>query len=385
VQGHNLGYVIYTSGSTGQPKGVAMNQLALCNLLLWQRQNVTISSGAKTLQFAPISFDVSFQEIFSTWCSGGTLLLIGEQLRREPLAVLGLLQEQAVERLFLPFVGLQQLAEVAIERKLVISNLRQIITAGEQLQITPAISQWLSQLTDCTLHNHYGPSESHVVTSFTLTNSVETWPLLPPIGRPIANTQLYILDGNLQPVPVGVPGELHIGGVGLARGYLNRPELTQEKFIANPFSTYPNSRLYKTGDLARYLPDGNIEYLGRSDNQVKIRGFRIELGEIETVLSQYPHVQASCVIVREDIPGDKRLVAYIVPQKEQRATVSELRSFLTQKLPEYMGPQAFVILDSLPLTLIFNPQDLIKPYRACNPGNSIDSGIFISYRAFAIL
>jgi acyl-coenzyme A synthetase/AMP-(fatty) acid ligase len=133
------------------------------------------------------------------------------------------------------------------------------------------------------------------------------------------------------------------------------------------------------------LLDGNIEYLGRSDNQVKIRGFRIELGEIETVLSQYPHVQASCVIVREDIPGDKRLVAYIVPQKEQRATVSELRSFLTQKLPEYMGPQAFVILDSLPLTLIFNPQDLIKPYRACNPGNSIDSGIFISYRAFAIL
>ncbi|MBS9386560.1 MAG: amino acid adenylation domain-containing protein [Dolichospermum sp. BR01] len=350
VQGHNLGYVIYTSGSTGQPKGVAMNQLALCNLLLWQRQNVTISSGAKTLQFAPISFDVSFQEIFSTWCSGGTLLLIGEQLRREPLAVLGLLQEQAVERLFLPFVGLQQLAEVAIERELVISNLRQIITAGEQLQITPAISQWLSQLTDCTLHNHYGPSESHVVTSFTLTNSVETWPLLPPIGRPIANTQLYILDENLQPVPVGVPGELHIGGVGLARGYLNRPELTQEKFIANPFSTYPNSRLYKTGDLARYLPDGNIEYLGRSDNQVKIRGFRIELGEIETVLSQYPHVQASCVIVREDIPGDKRLVAYIVSQKEQRATVSELRSFLTQKLPEYMGPQAFVILDSLPLT-----------------------------------
>ena len=350
VQGHNLGYVIYTSGSTGQPKGVAMNQLALCNLLLWQRQNATISSGAKTLQFAPISFDVSFQEIFSTWCSGGTLLLIGEQLRREPLAVLGLLQEQAVERLFLPFVGLQQLAEVAIERELVISNLRQIITAGEQLQITPAISQWLSQLTDCTLHNHYGPSESHVVTSFTLTNSVETWPLLPPIGRPIANTQLYILDENLQPVPVGVPGELHIGGVGLARGYLNRPELTQEKFIANPFSTYPNSRLYKTGDLARYLPDGNIEYLGRSDNQVKIRGFRIELGEIETVLSQYPHVQASCVIVREDIPGDKRLVAYIVSQKEQRATVSELRSFLTQKLPEYMGPQAFVILDSLPLT-----------------------------------
>ena len=231
---------------------------------------------------------------------------------------------------------------MAIERELVISNLRQIITAGEQLQITPAISQWLSQLTDCTLHNHYGPSESHVVTSFTLTNSVETWPLLPPIGRPIANTQLYILDENLQPVPVGVPGELHIGGVGLARGYLNRPELTQEKFIANPFSTYPNSRLYKTGDLARYLPNGNIEYLGRIDNQVKIRGFRIELAEIEAVLNQRDDVQVACVIAREDDPGNKRLVGYIVPSSQMTCTVSELPQFLKTKLPDYMVPNIFV-------------------------------------------
>ncbi|MBR8837983.1 MAG: amino acid adenylation domain-containing protein [Stigonema ocellatum SAG 48.90 = DSM 106950] len=354
VVGKNLGYVIYTSGSTGQPKGVAMNQLALCNLLLWQLQNTTISSGAKTLQFAPVSFDVSFQEMFSTWCSGGTLLLIGEELRREPSCLLGLLKEQAVERLFVPFVALQQLAEVAGNSESVSNNLRQIITAGEQLQITPAISNWLSKLTDCTLHNHYGPSESHVVTTFTLTNSVNSWPQLPPIGRPIANTQIYILDKDLQPVPVGVPGELHIGGASLARGYFNRPELTLEKFISNPFNKSKvksqKSKLYKTGDLARYLPDGNIEYLGRIDNQVKVRGFRIELGEIETVLSQYPHVQASCVIVREDTPGDKRLVAYIVPQKEQTPTISELRQFLKAKLPEYMVPNAIVILESLPLT-----------------------------------
>ncbi|MBE8998848.1 non-ribosomal peptide synthase/polyketide synthase [Nostoc sp. LEGE 12447] len=369
VQANNLAYIIYTSGSTGQPKGIAMNQLALSNLILWHRENLKIPRGAKTLQFASINFDVSFQEIFTTWCSGGTLFLIGEELRRDTSALLGFLQQKAIERMFLPFVALQQLAEVAIGGELVNSHLREIITAGEQLQITPAISQWLSKLTDCTLHNHYGPSESHLATSFTLTNSVETWPLLPPIGRPIANAQIYILDRFLQPVPVGIPGELYIAGVLLSQGYFNRPELTLEKFIPNPFKrsrgageqgsrgeTFNCDRLYKTGDLARYLSDGNIEYLGRIDNQVKIRGFRIELGEIEAVLSQLD-VQASCAmatpaagIAREDIPGNKRLVAYIVPQKEQKLTVSFVRSFLKSKLPEYMVPSAIVILDALPLT-----------------------------------
>ncbi|MEH2442404.1 amino acid adenylation domain-containing protein [Nostoc sp.] len=350
VQASNLAYIIYTSGSTGQPKGVAMNQLALCNMILWHLENMKIPHGAKTLQFAPISFDVSFQEIFSTWCSGGTLLLITEELRRDASALLGFLQEKAVERLFLPFVALQQLAEVSVDSELVNSHLREIITAGEQLQITPAISQWLSKLTDCSLHNHYGPSESHVAASFTLADSVETWPLLPPIGQPIANTQIYILDKYLQPVPVGVPGELYIGGVCLARGYLNRRELTLEKFISNPFDETGGSRLYKTGDLARYLSDSNIEYLGRIDNQVKIRGFRIELGEVEALLSQHGDVQASCVIAREDTPGDKRLVAYVVAHQDYPPTISELRQFLKAKLPEYMVPNAFVVLESLPLT-----------------------------------
>ncbi|MEH2261609.1 amino acid adenylation domain-containing protein [Nostoc sp.] len=350
VQANNLAYIIYTSGSTGQPKGVAMNQLALCNLILWHLENMKIPHGAKTLQFAPISFDVSFQEIFSTWCSGGTLLLITEELRRDASALLGFLQEKAVERLFLPFVALQQLAEVAVSSELVNSHLREIITAGEQLQITPAISQWLSKLTDCTLHNHYGPSESHVAASFTLADSVETWPLLPPIGQPIANTQIYILDKYLQAVPVGVAGELYIGGVCLARGYLSRKELTLEKFISNPFDETGGSRLYKTGDLARYLSDSNIEYLGRIDNQVKIRGFRIELGEVEALLSQHGDVQASCVIAREDTPGNKRLVAYVVAHQDYPPTISELRQFLKAKLPEYMVPNAFVMLESLPLT-----------------------------------
>ncbi|MBD2510596.1 non-ribosomal peptide synthase/polyketide synthase [Nostoc muscorum FACHB-395] len=377
VQANNLGYIIYTSGSTGQPKGIAMNQLALCNMILWHPDNLKIARGAKTLQFASINFDVSFQEIFTTWCSGGTLFLITKELRHDTSNLLRVIQEKAIQRMFLPVVGLQQLAEFAVGSELVNTHLREIITAGEQLQITPAISKWLSQLSDCTLHNHYGPSESHVATSFTLPNLVDTWPLLPPIGRPISNTQIYILDKYLQPVPIGVPGEVYIAGVLLARGYLNRPELTQEKFIPNPFGgsrgtgeqgsrvaeeqSFPSAphplcpsasseRLYKTGDLARYLPDGNIEYLGRIDNQVKIRGFRIELGEIEAVLSQHTNVQASCAVVREDTPGDKRLVAYIVPQPEQRVSVNVVRSFLKEKLPEYMLPSAIVILEALPIT-----------------------------------
>ncbi|MGA9381124.1 MAG: amino acid adenylation domain-containing protein, partial [Phormidium sp.] len=349
VHSHNLAYVIYTSGSTGQPKGVAMNHLPLVNLIIWQQQHTTTSPGGKTLQFAPMSFDVSCQEMFSTWCDGGTLVLISEQLRRDPVALLGLLQEQAVERVFLPFVGLQQLAEVGIGSKSVL-QLREIVTAGEQLQMTPAITHWLNQLRNCTLHNHYGPSESHVVTSFTLSHSIANWMLLPPIGRPIANSQIYILDSYLQPVPVGVPGELYIGGVGLARGYLNRPELTIDKFIPNPFSSEPDSRLYKTGDKAHYLPDGNIEYLGRIDNQVKIRGFRIELGEIEAILGQHPQVKAVVVIVREDSPGEKRLVAYLVSDLEVTPTTNELREYLKAKLPEYMIPSAFVFLEALPLT-----------------------------------
>ena len=206
------------------------------------------------------------------------------------------------------------------------------------------------QLKDCTLHNQYGPSESHVVTAFDLTGSASSWPVLPPIGRPIDNTQIYLLDRNLQPVPIGVPGELYIGGICLARGYINRLDLTKERFIPDPFNDDPEAQLYKTGDLARYLSDGNIEYIGRIDNQVKIRGFRIELGEVETVLAQHPAVQENVIVAREDNPGNRRLVAYVVPDREQVPTTKELRHFLRERLPNYMVPSAYVILDTLPLT-----------------------------------
>ena len=350
VNPESLGYVIYTSGSTGKPKGVQMTQVALCNLILWQLRNTSIFAQAKTLQFSPISFDVSFQEIFSTWYAGGTLVLIDEEMRRDVRALLSLLKEQSIERLFLPFVALQQLAEASQASGLIPDNLQDIITAGEQLQITPAITYLFTNLPNARLHNHYGPSESHVVTAFTLNGSVETWSPLPPIGRAISNTHIFILDSHLQPVPIGIPGELYIGGACLSRGYLNRPELTIEKFIPNPFSREKAPHLYKTGDLARYLRCGDIEYLGRIDNQVKIRGFRIELGEVEATLCQHPSVQTAVVISREDIPGNKRLVAYIVPKLEQKPTINELRNFLKLKLANYMIPSAFIIMGAFPLT-----------------------------------
>jgi len=352
VKPSNLGYIIYTSGSTGKPKGVAMSQRALVNLLLWQQQEAIIGEGARTLQFTPISFDVSFQEIFSTWCSGGTLVLVSQAVRRDSFALMQFMVQKKVDRLFLPFVALQQLATVARSSE-TLPPLREIVTAGEQLQVSPDLVELMNRLPNCRLQNQYGPSESHVVSAYTLQGPAASWPKLPPIGRPIANSQLYILSRDLQPVPIGVPGELHIGGVGVANGYLNRPELTAAKFIPDPFSDRRESRLYKTGDMARYLPDGNIEYIGRIDNQVKIRGFRIEIGEIETTLSQHPTVKETVVVVREDNPGNKCLVAYIVPESESEIAaqiVPQLKQHLKEKLAEYMVPSAFVILPQLPLT-----------------------------------
>lgn len=352
VTPENLGYIIYTSGSTGKPKGVAMSQRALVNLIMWQQEEATVGQGAKTLQFTPISFDVSFQEIFSTWYSGGTLVLVSQEVRRDSFALMAFMVESQIERIFLPFVALQQLATVAPQCQ-VLPPLCEIVTAGEQLQVTPDLVALMHRLPNCKVQNQYGPSESHVVSAYTLQGAATNWPKLPPIGCPIANNQLYIFNTDLQPVPIGVPGELYIGGVGVANGYLNRPDLTVEKFITiegNKGQGIGN-RLYKTGDLACYLSDGNIEFLGRIDNQVKIRGFRIEIGEIETTLSQHPIVKETVVLSREDQPGNKLLVAYIVPETEgAQNVVPQLKQYLKEKLAEYMVPSAFVVLSKLPLT-----------------------------------
>jgi amino acid adenylation domain-containing protein/FkbM family methyltransferase len=348
--GDNLGYVIYTSGSTGKPKGVAMRQAPLANLIAWQAHVATPAPGARSLQFASIGFDVSFQEIFTALYSGGTVILLSDETRLDPRALLRVINEQEVERVFLPVVGLQQLAETAEELGIVPHSLRDVTTSGDRLQITKPIASWLGKLSGCTMHNQYGPSESHTITEHILEGEPTSWPSLPPVGRPINNARLYVLDARLNPVPVGVAGELYIGGDCLARGYLNRPDLTAERFVPDPFSREPGARLYKSGDLVRYLREGQIEFIGRNDFQVKLRGFRIELGEIEALLGEHPSVREAVAVVREDTPGQKRLVAYVVADAQAESAGAELRSFLKERLPDYMVPSAFVMLDRLPLT-----------------------------------
>ncbi|MGH9370512.1 MAG: amino acid adenylation domain-containing protein, partial [Vicinamibacterales bacterium] len=348
IAADDVAYVIYTSGSTGQPKGVAMPHGPLANLIRWQVETSTSRSGARTLQFAPLSFDVHFQEMFSTWAAGGTLILISEALRRDMPALLRCLVTDHVDRIFLPFVALQALAEISTGTLL--PPLREVITAGEQLQCSPAIRALFTALREASLHNHYGPSESHVVTAHQLSGDPEAWPALPPIGRPIDGARIYLLDDRMHPVPIGVPAQLYIGGPVLALGYLRRPELTTARFVPDPFSGEAGARLYATGDRARYLPGGSIEFLGRTDFQVKVRGFRIELGELEVALSEHPDVQQCVVSTWEESPGDKRLVAYVVPQQQPGPATAELRRFLERRLPEYMVASAFVMLPSLPLT-----------------------------------
>ncbi len=348
----NLAYVIYTSGSTGRPKGVAMTQRPLLNLVAWQLREWSGRPAARTLQFASISFDVSFQEMFSTWASGGTLVVIPEETRGDVAALARLVERERIERIFLPFVALQHLAGAALEQGIVPAALRELTTAGEQLRVTEEVRAWLAAMPGCELVNQYGPSETHVVSALRLRGDPAAWPVLPAIGGPIANTRLYVLDGSLRPAPVGVPGELYLGGDGLARGYLGRAELTAERFVPDPFGGVPGgARLYRTGDRARWLAGGEVEFLGRADQQVKVRGFRIEPGEVEAVLEGHPAVRRALVHAYEHAPGDRRLVGYLVPEEGAEAPdAAELRDFLGARLPEYMVPPAFVVLEALPLT-----------------------------------
>lgn len=349
VTAHNLIYAIYTSGSTGVPKGIGISHAAFMNLLQWQYDNPRLSRMARTIQASTFGFCVSFQEIFSALCSGSALVLVSEDTRRNIEALADYLRHNNVERLHLPFASLKQLAEVCSDRDEVPATLREIITAGEQLQVTQSIRKMFSLLKSCSLHNHYGASETHVVASFSLTGNPGDWPALPAAGSPITNTQIYLLDPYMQPVAQGVSGEIYIGGICLARAYLNDPELTAEKFIPDPFSQKPGSRLYKTGDMARHLADGNINYLGRIDQQVKIRGFRVELGEIEMVLRQHDSVCDVAVVPHTDEQGMTRLVAYVSSDDERVGTAHDLRDFLKKKLPEYMLPSTFVFLEALPI------------------------------------
>jgi amino acid adenylation domain-containing protein len=334
----NLAYVIYTSGSTGQPKGVLVQHRGVCNLALALVQAFGVSATSRVLQFSSISFDAIVSEIFKTLLTGATLCLArAESL----LPVEPLLQELRQQRISMVTLPPSVLAVLPAGE---LPALRTVISAGEACT-AELVAHWSSEQRQ--FLNAYGPTE---VTVCATSSAALDGHSRPSIGRPLANTEVYVLDGQLQPVPNGVVGELYVGGVGLARGYLQRPALTAERFLPHPFTAEPGSRLYRTGDLARYLEDGQLEYRGRSDQQVKIRGFRIELGEIEAVLAQHPAVRDVVVLARADERGDNRLVAYLLTAPETPADVLQWRAWLSQKLPDYMLPSAYVLMEAFPLT-----------------------------------
>ena len=350
VTSDNLAYVIYTSGSTGLPKGVAVTHLAV-NRLVCNTNYVKLESSDKIAQASNTSFDAATFEIWGALLNGAQLVGISQDVILSSHEFALQLRQKGISVLFLTTALFQQIVRDVPQA---FASLRYLLFGGETVD-----PRWVKKAikngSPWQLLHVYGPTESTTFSSYYCVEEVPESTTSIPIGRPISNTQIYLLDANLQPVPIGVTGELYIGGDGLARGYFNRPELTLNRFLEE--TGLISARLYKTGDLARYLPDGNIEFVGRIDNQVKIRGFRIELGEIEAVLSQHSAVGETVVMIQEDIPGLKHLVAYIVPDVEalhatsrQNLKSTDLRQFLKQKLPEYMIPSAFVLLESLPLT-----------------------------------
>ncbi|MCM3906014.1 MAG: amino acid adenylation domain-containing protein [Pyrinomonadaceae bacterium] len=338
--GH-LAYVIYTSGSTGKPKGVQIQNSGLMNLISWFQATNELTSNDRISHLAGVAFDANMIELWPTLTVGAHLYIPTEEVRSSPTKLKDWLAERAITISFLPTPVAEQALRAPWPET---TALRALQTGGDKLhRVTGANLPFK-------LTNLYGPTETTVVATWAPVFTGADQEIDPPIGRPLANTQIYLWDESLQPVPIGVPGEVHIGGAGVARGYLNRAQLTAEKFIPDPYSDIPGGRLYRTGDLARYLSDGSIEYLGRLDNQVKLRGFRIELGEIEAALNGHDAVREAVVIDREDVPGEKRLVAYLVVHQPAPAT-DQLRAFLKASLPEYMVPAVFVFLDELPLTV----------------------------------
>ncbi|HZB47369.1 MAG TPA: amino acid adenylation domain-containing protein, partial [Pyrinomonadaceae bacterium] len=345
VAGDNLAYVIYTSGSTGRPKGAMNTHAGVVNRLLWMQEVYRLSLDDRVMQKTPFGFDVSVWEFFWPLITGARLVLARPEGHRDAAYLMRLIEREGITTLhFVPSMLQAFLSEPGLED---CRSLRRVMCSGEAL--TRELQERFHERTRAALHNLYGPTEAAIDVTF--------WPCERgghrtnvPIGRPVANTRIYITDAELRPVPVGVAGELHIGGVQLARGYLLRPGLTAARFIPDPFSAVPGARLYRTGDLARYVEGGEIEFLGRLDQQVKLRGFRVELGEIESTLSEHPSVRECVVVALEDAGGDKRLVAYVVAGEGATPAADELRAFVKTRLPEYMMPSAFVFLDALPLT-----------------------------------
>ena len=376
ASGTDLAYVVYTSGSTGTPKGVAMTRGALLNLLQWQLDRSGFDTPMRTLQFTSLSFDVSFQEIFSTLATGGTLVLVSDAERRDPRSLLSIITSKGIERLFVPFVALRGLAGAAVVAGAFPTTLRQVITAGEQVVVDDTLRAFFEGTPGCCLENQYGPSETHVVTAYVLPHNCGEWETLPPIGTPISNVHIHVLDQYLNTVPISVPGEMYIGGACLARGYLGDTDLTDAKFMVIEAPDQLSARVYRTGDKCRWRDDGTLEFLGRvDDQQVKFRGFRIEPGEISSVLSTFHDVDQCVVTVRPIEGSGTRLVSYITT-KASHVDLGALHEFARSELPEHMVPSHFTVINEFPLTASgkvdlqalpvpqFNRQVLGAQYRA---------------------
>ena len=342
VRGEGLAYVIYTSGSTGRPKGVMNTHLGIRNRLLWMQEKYELDETDRVLQKTTFSFDVSVWEFLWPLMTGAALVMARPGGHRDSEYLLRVIKEEEITTIhFVPSMLGVFLEEEVEEAK----SLRRVICSGEAL--TKDLEHRLRSRTRAQVSNLYGPTEAAIDVTYWISEG-EGEKGVVPIGRPISNIQMYVLDGEMEPTPVGVRGEIYISGIGLARGYIRRPELTGEKFIPHRFSREAGERMYRTGDLGRYLSDGNIEFIGRADEQVKIRGYRIELGEIEAVLNEYPLVRRSVVVAREDEAGGKRLIGYVVG--EVSATAAELNRHVRERLPEYMVPRAILILEEMPVT-----------------------------------
>ncbi|AEI67903.1 non-ribosomal peptide synthetase [Corallococcus macrosporus] len=347
ASGDSLAYVIYTSGSTGLPKGTMLTQRGLLNYLTWAQDAYAVKPGQGSLVHTSIAFDATITSLLTPLLAGATVHLVPSGREVEALA-LALQQPRGHDLVKLTPAHLQVLSGLMAPEAL--ARLTGTFVVGGEALPPSTVDFWREHAPRVRLINEYGPTETVVGCSTHDVSAGELPDGIVPIGRPIANTALYVLDARMQPVPVGVMGELYIGGTGVARGYLGRPALTAERFVPDPFGQQPGQRLYRTGDQARFLPDGTLEFLGRRDGQVKLRGYRIELGEIEATVRQHASVRDAVVIVREDVPGDQRLAAYFVPHADAAADTAGLRAFLQQRLPEHMVPAALVALEALPLT-----------------------------------
>ncbi len=348
VHPRQLAYVVFTSGSTGEPKGVAMDHGALANMVLGQIARPGFSKPATVLQFAPSSFDVYYQELLSTWSTGGKLVLVEEPSRVDPDRLWQTILDHSIERMFLPCVALHQLAN-HVPADLSCCRLRTITVAGEQLKATPELAAMFRRLDECRLENQYGPSESHLTTAGLLPSDSGTWSALPSIGNATRGVRLYVLDSFLQLCPIGVAGQLYVAGSGVARGYIHRSRETASRFLPDPFASRPGERMYRTGDRVRREADESLTFLGRADGQVKIRGYRIEPSEVESALTRHPAIRQATVVPVENERGVRQLLAYLV-LKQPSLAASELRHFLRETLPDYMIPSSFRVLDSFPLT-----------------------------------